>query len=296
LLPLITTGLLLTPDTAWLDMLGDVMERDCEHFEIAPETLWRVDESGGLVANGFHGRFTRLRDRLHRPFIAHGTAFSLGSASPVDEARRQHWLDRIRADHAAFHFGWYTDHLGATALDGLAMALPLPLPMDDASASAVRRSLRALQSIVPDVGVENNVAYVVLGDALDEPEFLNRTLDGPRMHLLLDLHNLHTMAENHGFDPGDYVARLDLSRVIEIHLSGGSYSAPEWLPSGRSLRLDSHDNAVPEDVWKLFGDIAPRCANLRAVTLERMEGTVRQPDAALIADELRRARIMVRGT
>ena len=293
---MITTGLLLAPDAEWLDILGPIIERDCGHLEIAPETTWRIDDSGALVPNGFHALFLHLRHRIGCPFIAHGTAFSLGSASPADEPRRTRWLDRIREDHAAFQFGWYSDHLGATALDGLAMALPLPLAMDDESARAVRRSLRAIQSAVPDVAVENNVAYFVVGNALDEPPFLRAVLDAPRTHLLLDLHNLATMAQNHAFDPEDYLSLLDLSRVIEIHLSGGGTSAPEWLPSGRSLRLDSHDSAVPEDVWRLFESTAPRCPNLGAVTLERMEGTLQPPDAALVAEELRRARAVVSRT
>jgi uncharacterized protein (UPF0276 family) len=154
----------------------------------------------------------------------------------------------------------------------------------------VRRSLRALQAVVPDVGVENTVLYFTLGSPLDEPAFLRRVLRAPRTHLLLDLHNVFTMAQNFGFEPRAYLDQLDLAKVIEIHLSGGSPSDPAWLPTGRVLRLDAHDTAVPEPVWALFEQVAPRCPNLRGVTLERMEGTVEEPDVPVIRDELRRAR------
>jgi len=143
---------------------------------------------------------------------------------------------------------------------------------------------------VPDVGVENSVFYFVLGDPLDEPAFIGEVLRARRTHLLLDLHNVFTSALNFGFDPRAYLARLDLGRVIEIHLSGGSPSDPRWLPSGRVMRLDAHDSAVPEAVWRLFEEVAPRCGGLRGVTLERMEGTVGAGDAAVIREELRRAR------
>src|SRR6185436_7021490 len=149
--------------------------------------------------------------------------------------------------------------------------LPVPLPMTPSFAAAVRRRLRAMQRVVRDVGVENNVAYFLLGEALDEPGFLARCCSGARMHLLLDLHNVFTMAENFGFEPMAYVERLPLERVIEVHLSGGSYSDPAWLPSGATRRLDSHDDAVPEAVWRLAEAVLPRCKRLRGVTLERME-------------------------
>jgi uncharacterized protein (UPF0276 family) len=290
---LIPVGLTLQPDEAFLDQLAEVILREADYYEVAPETLWWTrDEPGApLEDNGFHRRFSGLARRSGKPFVAHGVGLSVGTAAASDRARRRRWLDRLRRDQALFQFRWYTDHLGVTAPMGLAATLPLPLPMNAYAASVVRRALRALQAIVDDVGVENTAAYFLLGDPLDEPAFLGRILDAPRTHLLLDLHNIHTMAQNFGFDPGEYVARLDLRKVIEIHLSGGRPSDPAWLPSGRALWLDGHDDAVPDAVWRLFEQAAPRCPNLRGVTLERMEGTVEGPeDVATVRDELRRAR------
>lgn len=287
---MIPVGLTLQPDVVYLDLLHDVIRAEAEYVEVAPETLWRQAPSGALEPNGFHRAFRALREELGRPFVAHGVGLSLGGLAAADDARRAAWLERIAADHAAFDFAWYTDHLGVSAPGGLALALPLAVPMTDASVAAARRALAALGRIVPDVGVENSVFYYHLGDPLDEPAFLRRIVDGPGRHLLLDLHNVYTTARNAGFDPDAYLARLPLDDVIEIHLSGGSDSPAAWLPGGRSLRLDSHDTAVPEPVWALFDAIWPRCPNLRGVTLERMEDTVTVPDVAIVRDELRRAR------
>jgi uncharacterized protein (UPF0276 family) len=296
-------GLTLPPDAEFLELVEPLLPAGVDYFEIAPETTWWEDPAAApparpaiapLAPNGFHQYFAALGRRLGKPFVGHGVGFSLGTASRADAARRRRWLQRLRADHAVFDFRWYTDHLGATSLAGQALALPLPLPYSAYAAQLVRRRLRALQAVVPDVGVENTAQYFVLGDPLAEPAFLARVLSGPRSHLLLDLHNLYTMAHNLGFPAAEYLARLDrhgvLSRVIEIHLSGGSFSDGSWLPSGRSLRLDSHDAAVPEPVWQLLGDVLPRCPNLRGVTLERMEGTVGPGQVPLLAAELGRIR------
>lgn len=296
---MIPVGLTLQPEEEYLDLLGDVIRRDADYYEVAPETLWRArgrapDDGAVLEENGFFRRFVALRAETGKPFVAHGVGFSLGTAARADGPRKRRWIERLQRDHAALGYLWYTDHLGASSLAGLSITLPAALPMTAHAAAVVRRALRAMAEVVPDVGVENTVAYFTLGDPLEEPAFLRRVLRAPRTHLLLDVHNLYTMAQNFGFDPAAYAARLDLDRVIEIHLSGGSDSDPTWLPSRRVMRLDAHDTAVPEPVWRLFEDLAPRCSNLRGVTVERMEGTVGADDVAVIRDEIRRAKRVLR--
>jgi uncharacterized protein (UPF0276 family) len=283
-------GLPLHPDPEYLERVMPLLEREVDVLELAPETTWALADDGALISNGYHAQFLALGERLGLPFIAHGVGLSPGSAG--DDVRRARWLTRIAADHRRFEFRWYTDHLGATVLDGLEMALPLGLPMTAECAAIVRARLHALQQIVPCVGLENSAIYFTCGDPLAEPGFLSAIL-GDAHHLLLDLYNLHTMAENFGFDPADYLARLDLSRVIEIHLAGGRSSEPDWLRSRRTLLLDSHDDHVPEPVWRLLARVLPDCPGLRAVIVERMEGTVGPGDERALADELRRARRLV---
>ncbi len=270
-------------------MCDALFREEADYLEVAPETTWRTDESGCFIPNGYHDAFAELHDATGIPLVAHGVGWSPGTVVR-DPGRTTNWLDRIAADHARLGFRWYTDHLGATELDGLELTLPMPLPMTPEMARIVAASLGSLQVIVPDVGLENSVFYFHLGDPLGEPEFLRSILAAPRTHLLLDLHNVYTTAVNAGFEPERYIERLPLERVIEIHVSGGSYSEPTWLPSGRALRLDSHDSAVPEEVWRLLDWTLPRCPHLRGVTLERMEGTVEAGDVPLLREELRRVR------
>lgn len=283
-------GLALHPDEHYLERAMGLYEREAELLELAPETTWALDERGELIENRFHARFLAIGQRFGLPFVAHGVGLSPGSAA--DPARRARWLARIAADHQRFDFRWYTEHLGVTVLDGLEMTLPLGLPMTPAAVAVTRACLAEMRSVVPRVGLENTAIYFMLGDPLAEPDFITAIL-GDTDHLLLDLHNLFTMAENLGFDPAAYLARLDLRRVIEIHLAGGADSDPAWLPSRRTLRLDSHDAAVPEPVWQLFAQVLPRCPELRAVIVERMEGTLGPGDELLLAEELRRARRLV---
>lgn len=292
---MITVGLALAPDVEFLDLVGPLLREDAEHFEVAPETTWRTDSRGRLLPNGFHATFAELKRRTGRPFLAHGVGFSVGDAGEADEPRRQRWIARVAEDRATFAYRWYTDHLGVSSVDGEVTTLPLPLPPTRTAATVVRRRLRQMQRAVPDVGVENNVGYLFPGDPLDEPALIAAVCAAPRTHLLLDLHNVHTMALNFGFDPEEYLCRLPLERVIEVHLSGGSWSDGAWLPGGRSMRLDSHDAAIPDAVWLMLERTLPLCPNVQAITVERMEGTIATAnDVGELRGELRQARRLVR--
>lgn len=289
-------GLVLQPEEAYLDRVEPLLPL-ADYAEVAPETLWFHREDGALRANGFHRRFAALRERSKLPFVAHGVGYSVGTDARIDAPRRRQWLERVAEDHRTFRFRWWTDHLGVTVANGHALTLPLPLPMDAGAAAVVRRRLREMQRVVPRVGVENSAQYFVVGDPLDEPAFLRRILRARGFHLLLDLHNVHTMAVNLGFDAREWLARAVrervLDRVVEIHLSGGSSSDPSWLPSRRELRLDAHDSSVPEEVWALLAEALPRCRRLRGVTLERMEGTLADADVPAFREELVRLRRML---
>ncbi|MCI0586855.1 MAG: DUF692 domain-containing protein [Planctomycetes bacterium] len=286
---MVLVGFTLQPEREYCGLLEPLLVEDADYFEVTPETTWVRDGDELFRPNGFWRLFRELGERTGKPFIAHGVGLSLGTFAE-DGARLARCLEAIRMSQEAFRFLWYTDHLGATVLDGRAVTIPVPLPMTSEAAAAVRDRLGALQEIVPDVGFENSAFYYLLGKPLEEPAFFGRILERPRTHLLLDLHNLFTNAVNLGFDAEAWLERLDLTRVIEIHVSGGSASEPEWLPSRRVMRLDSHDAPVPEEVWRLLERTAPRCPNLRGVTLERMEGTVGEGDVPLLREELARVR------
>jgi uncharacterized protein (UPF0276 family) len=285
-------GFTLQPDETFLGLLDEVLCTAIDYAEIAPETTWWTDGEAPLVANGFHRRFAEMVRENGLFAVAHGVGLSPGSAWPGDASRQAAWLARMREDQAVFDYRWYSEHLGASTLGGMAMVLPMPVPMTTTSVALIRERLCAMQSVVGDVGVENSTFYFLWGEPLAEADFIGQVVAGSGHHLVLDLHNLYTLACNFDVSPAAYADRLPLHKVIEIHVSGGADSDPGWLASGESMRLDSHDHAVPEPVWRLLEDVAPRCPNLRGITLERMEGTVTAADVPVIAEELRRARAM----
>lgn len=67
--------------------------------------------------------------------------------------------------------------------------------------------------------------------------------------MMLDVNNIYVSSRNHGFDPMDYIRNIPLERVIQIHLAGHTDYGTHCL--------DSHDQFVRDEVWKLYGEVWP---------------------------------------
>jgi uncharacterized protein (UPF0276 family) len=281
-------GFVLHPDTEYLGLCRGIIEQDTDFLEISPETLWQAD-GDQLGPSPWAEVMADIQRRSAKPFVGHGLGLSPGTAAG-DEARLERWLAQIAREKERFHFLWYTEHLGWIQAEGREAVLPLPLPPTEEAVQTVAGRLRRLQPLIPVVGFENQVSYFFFGDVRQEAAFWNRLCAAGDLWLLLDLHNCWTQCVNHRVPLEEYLAGLDLSRVLEIHLAGGSDSESGWLPSGRVLRLDSHDGPVPEPVWRAFAEIRPRCPQLRGVVVERLDGTLGAGDVPALRDEVRRAR------
>ena len=273
-------GMSLLPDPAHLSLMRRAIEDHAEILEITPETLW--DEQ--LEPSDRHALVHGIVHGSGLPVVAHGIALSPGT--PGTDERLERHLAAIAREQDAFGFQWYSEHLGFTRAGDLVAALPLPLPPTNDALVAVAERMRRLASVTLDVALENQASLFALGNPAQEPDFLNRACEAARCRLVLDLHNAHANCLNFGLSLDEWIAALDPTLVIEIHVSGGSDSNAAWLASGRTFRLDSHDGAVPEPVWAALARWLPRLPDVRAVILERNDGSL---DSSNVADFEREA-------
>lgn len=272
-----TAGLYAPPDGRFLERAAPALAR-CGHLEVVPSGLW-MPEVSTFHPNGYLPWIEDLQQQLGVPVLAHGTWLDPCGAGPTEA-----WLDKLAAVHERLGFPWFTDHLGACTLDGHVLTLPVPMPWTTETLHRTRSALQAVADIVGLVGLENSAFYV---DAGDDATFLAHACAAPHVHLL-DLQNLVVAEENLGLDVADWLQRAPLDRVVEVHVAGGSRSAPSWLPSGATYALDSHDGSVPARTWELLEAVLPRLPSLRALTLERLEGTLDDADVDGLVSDLAR--------
>lgn len=277
-------GFTLQPDLEFLALTRRIVEDVAEFYEVTPEAFW----GRGFRRTPQHEVVREIVARSGRTCVGHGVGYSVGAAAHA--ARHERWLAELRTEFAAFGFAWYSEHLGFTEHEGQQATLPLPLPPTPEAVRAVAARMRELATVVPVVAFENNVAYFRAGNPLDEPAFFAALCAEADCFLLLDLHNAYTQCLNFGIDLDRYLDRLDLGRVLEIHVSGGSESDPHWLASRRVFRLDTHDAAVPEPVWRALERVLPKCSALRGVVLERLPLGLDASNVALLEAECRRAK------
>jgi uncharacterized protein (UPF0276 family) len=238
---------------------------------------------------------SRLRARAietlarQRPVVLHGVSLGLASDAPVERKRLDKMarlVERVKPESWSEHLAFV--RAGGVEIGHLAAA-PRTRSTIDAAAANVDRARRAV-GLTPHV---ENIATLIDPPAsdFDEPEWLKRTIEASGASLLLDLHNLYANAVNFGSRPEDFLARLPLERVEQVHISGG-----KWIDDGNAEHrriLDDHLHDPPDPVYDLLEALAERCPNPLTVILER-DGSY--PPMAHLMSQLERARrAMARG-
>jgi len=232
---------------------GGVGLKPC-HYRTILETrpgigFFEVHAENYMGAGGPPHRYlTAIRDIY--PLSIHGVGLSLGGADPLDEAH----LARLAALVARYQPQAVSEHLAWSSHDGAFLDDLLPIPYIREVLELVCGHIDRVQSALRrPMLLENPATYLGYTDGdYDEPEFIAEVVRRTGCGLLLDVSNVHVSCTNHARDPHDYLQRLPLETVGEIHLAG---FATRQDAQGRPLLIDSHDRRVDETVWVLYSDV-----------------------------------------
>lgn len=215
------------------------------------------------------------------PVILHGIGLSLGSAEGLDPERVRHVARVVEAVEPP----WFSEHIAFTRAGGVEIGHLAPLPFTREAVATVAANVRELQAALAGLPLLlENIAYPfpLPGAEMTEAELVGAILESADVYLLLDLENVHANALNHGYDPIDYLERLPLERVVEVHLAGGFWKEGQYM--------DTHTRSVPEESWRLLEWLVPR-SDVRAVIIERDDDL---PAFGDLLAEVRRAEGLLR--
>ncbi|MCC6523127.1 MAG: DUF692 domain-containing protein [Polyangiaceae bacterium] len=191
------------------------------------------------------------------PILTHGLTLDIGGVEPLDQAylrALRAFLERVRAP-------WHSDHLCFTGSHSHEL---LPVPRTRALVTHVAARARAVEDALGlPLVLENVSAYLELGASeLDEPAFVAAVLEASGCALLLDVNNVWVNAQNFGFDPHAWLARVDYRRVRAMHVAGHE-RRPEL-----GLVIDTHGAEAPPMVHELL-ELAVARSGPVPVVLER---------------------------
>ncbi len=214
------------------------------------------------------------------PIISHGVNLSIGSTDPLNEE----YLDRLKAVLACSKALWYSDHLCFTSIGGEYFHDLLPLPFSFEAADHVIARVKKLKKQIQTPFLLENPSYYVQmpGGQMDEADFFTKVLNEADCGMLLDVNNVYVNSKNHNFDAKDFIRRLPLDRVGQIHMAGHKDRG--------DVIIDTHEGPIIDPVWDLY-----------RFTLETMERSVSTliewdtniPSLSEVVQEANRARAII---
>ena len=192
--------------------------------------------------------------------IVHGVGLSIGSADSWNDDYFR-LLDQILE---TVPVAWHSEHLAFTHVDGHFTGTILAMPRTQEALDLVADRTRRILARYPlPFLLENTVNLLPDPPAeMSEAAFLNRLAAESGCGLLLDLYNLECNAHNQGYAVADFLAELDLSRVRELHLAGGTEHA--------GLMLDIHSRRTRDSTQRLLPEVLARAPAVEAVIYEVM--------------------------
>jgi uncharacterized protein (UPF0276 family) len=211
-----------------------------DFLEVAPEN-W-------IGIGGAHGAaFRALAERY--PLSCHGLSLSLslGGPAPLDVG----FLQEVRVFLDHYQVPLYSEHLSYCSDDGHLYDL-LPLPFTEEAVQHVAARIRQSQDILGRrLAVENVSYYAAPQQDMDELTFTNAVLREADCDLLLDVNNVYVNSINHGFDPQTFLAGIDATRVVAMHVAG-------HFDESDTLKIDTHGASVKPVVWSLLAQAYAR--------------------------------------
>ena len=224
-----------------------------DFFEIQAEAYFASD----AVA---HGQLLALCQLL--PLSVHSIGLSLGGAKPLDGEHMQALLQLCRRYPPAL----VSAHLGCAPPATSLLGDNLPLAYN---ASTLQRLVEHVDQLQTALGrqllIENPPAYVRLADSdLHEADFLHALCRRTGCGLLLDIGNLLISCHNCGGSPEDYLRRLPVAQIGEIHLAGYSQLP---MASGACLLVNEQASVISDASWKLYAELLRRIGT-RPVVVE----------------------------
>ena len=205
--------------------------------------------------------------RSTTPVMLHGVSLGLASMAPV-AARR---LDSVARVVDAIAPESWSEHLAFVRAGDIEIGHLAAPPRTDRTVEGTARNVDRAARTLGARPLLENIATLVdpPGSDLDEADWVRETLNAADADLLLDLHNLHANATNFDFDPIDFLDRIPMDRVRQIHIAGGRWVTHTVDGLAERRLLDDHLHDVPDPVYRLLVEVAARASGGLTVILER---------------------------
>jgi uncharacterized protein (UPF0276 family) len=204
-----------------------------DFFEVISETF--LDKGGKPMA-------VLEEVSSHYRVLLHGVSMAVGNTDPIDFeylAKLKKLAQKLKAPFVSDHLCWnaYMCHNSHDLL---------PIPLTEETLKHVVSRVRQIQDFLElPVALENPSNYLEFKmSQMSEIEYLARLAEDADCGLLMDVNNVFVSANNHGFDPDEYIEQVPVERVLYHHVAGHT-------DKGTHI-VDTHSDHVVDKVWEMY--------------------------------------------
>lgn len=222
------------------------------HLETSPETHANWFEAISENYMNTEGRplemLMEIRERY--PVGLHGVSLSIGSE--MDD--RKDYLSKLKKLIERIDPLIVSDHLCWTrAHSGNSHDL-LPMPFTRETLERVISNADFVQNFLGRQILLENISYYFSfkENELTETEFIVEVCKRSGCKLLLDLNNVYVNAINHGFNPVDFLDKIPMDLVGQMHVAGPSQE--------EGYLFDTHSSPTRDAVWTLLKHVRDKGA------------------------------------
>lgn len=192
------------------------------------------------------------------PIVLHGLTLSLGASQPVSAV----YLDKLKQTLDKVKCEWFSEHIALTSINGLEVRSLMPVEFNEESVERVVNKVKQVMRVTSKPFLLENITYyyTMPNSEMNESQFICNIIEKSDCGLLLDLNNLYVNSVNHRYDPYDFLQKLPLDRVVEVHLAGCDYI--------HDMLIDTHASHTKKEVLSIFEYVCSK-TEIKGVVIER---------------------------
>ncbi|KGP62404.1 hypothetical protein EP47_08290 [Legionella norrlandica] len=203
--------------------------------------------------------------------LGHGVSFSILTAKRTK--RQELWLQYLQNEVNQLNYQRISEHFGFLSTNTFIQGPPLSMPFIPEMLEVGIKNLQQIKQIAKiPIGLENLGFAFCKQDVIEQGKFLTALLEAVDGFLLLDIHNIYCHMINFDMSLDEILDSLPLDRAKEMHISGGSFRSIEQ--NNRNIYCDSHDAAIPQDLFLLLEKNLSRFSQIDSLIFERLGNTL----------------------
>lgn len=193
-----------------------------------------------------------------KELIFHCVSLSIGS-SELD----LDYLYELKRLVDIFDPAMVSDHIGITRYKTYDTGIACPVSYNSETLNIFEANIKTFQRVIGKPLLLENISspLKLLNEEFSEAEFIAKLYQVTGVSILLDVTNLYINSKNYNFDCREWLGKIPIPSVRQLHLAGGN-------EVDGKLR-DSHCCAVAEDNWDIYKMAVNLFSNIEFVIVER---------------------------